>query len=130
MIATIRVLVTLGCRCFVSASTRSSLAMRTPTTRIAYVTIRLFRFLPINRWVRLSDPSQRSVAGRTRPHLAISSICKDALLDWFVKICGEQVRKRGEILLDVDSTDDPTFGHQQLSFFNGGYEQHMYHPLL
>src|SRR6266481_4453709 len=34
---------------------------------------------------------------------------QDALLDWFVKICGEQVLKRGEILLDVDSTDDPTY---------------------
>src|SRR6202162_747898 len=55
---------------------------------------------------------------------------QDALLDWFVQICGEQVRKRGEILLDVDSTDDPTYGQQQLSFFNGGYDQHMYHPLL
>lgn len=55
---------------------------------------------------------------------------QEALLDWFVKICGEQVRKRGEILLDVDSTDDPTHGQQQLSFFNGGYGQHMYHPLL
>ena len=53
---------------------------------------------------------------------------QDALLDWFVNICGEQVRKRGEILLDVDSTDDPTHGQQQLSFFNGGYDQHMYHP--
>src|SRR6185369_11593546 len=55
---------------------------------------------------------------------------QDALLDWFVKICGNQVRKRGEILLDVDSTDDPTHGQQQLSFFNNGYNQHMYHPLL
>jgi hypothetical protein len=55
---------------------------------------------------------------------------QDALLDWFIRICGEQVRERGEILLDVDSTDDPTYGQQQLSFFNGGYDQHMYHPLL
>src|SRR5439155_17226623 len=55
---------------------------------------------------------------------------QDALIDWFVQICGKQVRKRGEILLDVDSTDDPTYGQQQLSFFNGGYDQHMYHPLL
>jgi Transposase DDE domain group 1 len=55
---------------------------------------------------------------------------QDALLDWFVNLCGRQVRKRGEILLDVDSTDDPTYGQQQLSFFNGGYDQHMYHPLL
>src|SRR3989454_6173701 len=54
----------------------------------------------------------------------------DALLDWFVQVCGQQVRRRGEILLDIDSTDDPTYGHQQLSFFNGAYNQHMYHPLL
>src|SRR5712692_11078709 len=54
----------------------------------------------------------------------------DALLDWFVRVCGQQVRRRGEILLDVDSTDDPTHGHQQLSFFNGAYNQHMYYPLL
>jgi len=45
-------------------------------------------------------------------------------------LCGKQVRQRGEILLDVDSTDDPTYGQQQLSFFNGAYNQHMYHPLL
>src|SRR5207245_2979805 len=49
----------------------------------------------------------------------------DALLDWFVQVCGQQVRRRGEILLDIDSTDDPTYGHQQLSFFNGAYNQHM-----
>ena len=55
---------------------------------------------------------------------------QDALLDWFIKICGAQVRQRGEILLDVDSTDDPTHGQQQLSFFNAGYGQYMYHPLL
>ncbi len=54
----------------------------------------------------------------------------DALLKQFVRLCGKQVRKRGEILLDIDSTDDPTHGHQQLSFFNGAYGQHMYHPML
>lgn len=34
------------------------------------------------------------------------------------------------IVLDIDSTDDPTHGDQQLSFFHGFYDQHMYHPLL
>ena len=71
----------------------------------------------LSRW-------ENSPAPRDLLHL------QDALLDWFVKICGGQVRKRGEILLDVDSTDDPTHGQQQLSFFNVGYDQHMYHPLL
>src|SRR5499425_2792336 len=53
-----------------------------------------------------------------------------ALLDQFIRLCGEQVRQRGEILLDIDSTDDPTHGQQQLTFFNGAYGQHMYHPML
>lgn len=34
------------------------------------------------------------------------------------------------VVLDVDSTDDPTHGGQQLTFFHGFYDQHMYHPLL
>jgi len=34
------------------------------------------------------------------------------------------------IILDIDSTDDPTHGQQPLSFFHGYYDQHMYHPLL
>jgi hypothetical protein len=54
----------------------------------------------------------------------------DALLQIFIRLCGEQVRRKGEILLDIDSTDDPTHGQQQLSFFNGAYNQHMYHPML
>jgi len=54
----------------------------------------------------------------------------DALLEIFIRVCGDQVQGRGEILLDIDSTDDPTHGQQQLSFFNGAYGQHMYHPML
>jgi hypothetical protein len=41
--------------------------------------------------------------------------------------------KRGapeHILLDFDSTDDPTHGEQEGSYYHGYYEQHMYHPLL
>ena len=54
----------------------------------------------------------------------------DARLQIFIRLCGEQVRRKREILLDIDSTDDPTHGRQQLSFFNGAYHQHMYHPML
>ena len=36
----------------------------------------------------------------------------------------------GEIVLDVDPTDDPCYGRQQLALFNGFYDQHMYLPLL
>jgi len=34
------------------------------------------------------------------------------------------------IVLDIDATDDPTHGQQQLSFFHGYYDQYMFHPLL
>jgi Transposase DDE domain group 1 len=71
----------------------------------------------LSRWE--NTPSARELIG-----------AHDGALDAFVRLCGKQVRQRGEILLDVDSTDDPTYGQQQLSFFNGAYNQHMYHPLL
>jgi Transposase DDE domain group 1 len=54
----------------------------------------------------------------------------DTWCQQFIRLCGKQVRQRGEILLDLDSTDDPTYGQQQLSFFHGAYRQHMYHPRL
>jgi Transposase DDE domain group 1 len=34
------------------------------------------------------------------------------------------------ILIDADSTDDPTHGDQEGSAYHGFYEQHMLHPLL
>lgn len=34
------------------------------------------------------------------------------------------------ILLDLDSTDDPTHGHQEGTAYHGYYAQHLYHPLL
>jgi hypothetical protein len=52
------------------------------------------------------------------------------LLESFLKMCRTQIRQRGEIVLDLDSTDDPTHGHQQLSMFNGHFGYTAYHPLL
>lgn len=34
------------------------------------------------------------------------------------------------IVLDIDTTDDPTHGEQQLTFFHGYYDHHIYHPVL
>lgn len=39
-------------------------------------------------------------------------------------------RSRKKIIIDADGTDDPTHGNQQLSMFNGYYEQYMYNELL
>ncbi len=50
---------------------------------------------------------------------------------WFLRH-GHRLRAREdqEILLDADSTEDPTHGHQQLALFHGKYGTYMYHPLL
>jgi hypothetical protein len=42
----------------------------------------------------------------------------------------EQAGRPRHILLDIDSTDDPTHGHQEGTAYHGYYGQHMYHPLL
>jgi hypothetical protein len=34
------------------------------------------------------------------------------------------------VILDLDSTDDPTHGHQQLSLFHGYYGQYQFYPLI
>jgi hypothetical protein len=56
---------------------------------------------------------------------------QDLSLEWFLRQ-GKKLRRsrRQEILLDADSTDDPTHGHQQLALFHGKYDTYMYHPLL
>jgi DDE family transposase len=48
-------------------------------------------------------------------------------LEWFLRARGTL---RQELVLDVDSTDDPCHGQQQLSFFHGRYGQYVYEPLL
>lgn len=53
------------------------------------------------------------------------------LADWLLKLyLKTHPGPRKVIVLDMDATDDPTHGKQQLSFFHGYYEEHMYHPLF
>jgi hypothetical protein len=51
---------------------------------------------------------------------------------WFVKRYIRRLKKRRpeKIVLDLDSTDDPTHGQQEFSFYHGYYRTHMLHPLL
>lgn len=39
-------------------------------------------------------------------------------------------RRPRRLILDLDPTDDPCHGHQQLALFNGFYDQYMYLPAL
>jgi DDE family transposase len=52
-------------------------------------------------------------------------------VEWYCRHGVERgSRHPEEILLDVDSSEDPTHGQQPLSFFNGFYGGYMYHPLF
>lgn len=47
-------------------------------------------------------------------------------LDRYVK----SLAGRDQVIIDIDATDDPTYGNQQLSMYNGYYGQFMYNELL
>src|SRR5271157_5042063 len=51
-----------------------------------------------------------------------------ALLDVYL-VAREQDGVPRHILLDIDSTDDPTHGHQEGTAYHGYYRQHQYYPL-
>src|SRR5690625_1823749 len=50
----------------------------------------------------------------------------NAWIDQYVR----SLECRKEIIIDVDSTDDPTHGAQQLSMFHGYHSQFMYNQLF
>jgi len=92
-----------------------------------------------------SDPALKTMSGRlpeTSEDLASPpTLCrfensvgrKDLrkLADWLFELyLITHPGPRDVIVLDIDATDDPTHGQQQLSFFHGYYEEHMYHPLF
>jgi Transposase DDE domain group 1 len=51
------------------------------------------------------------------------------LFELYLKERGKDAPPK-KVLLDFDSTDDPTHGEQEGSYYHGYYGQHMYHPLL
>jgi hypothetical protein len=91
-----------------------------------------------------SDPVFKLVAGRlpSAPDLAsqptlsrfenavdIPSLwrLRDVFLDQFLASFDEPPHR---LTFDLDTFDDPTHGHQQLTFFHGYYEQYQYQPRM
>jgi Transposase DDE domain group 1 len=57
--------------------------------------------------------------------------CAEALAETVLSRQQRRLKKRvRSITIDLDATDDPTHGAQQLSFFNGHYHHSCYLPLL
>jgi Transposase DDE domain group 1 len=58
-------------------------------------------------------------------------LCAEALADTVLRRQQRRLKKHVELItIDLDATDDPTHGEQQLSFFNGHYDHSCYLPLL
>jgi len=58
-------------------------------------------------------------------------LCAQALADTVLGRQQRRLKKRvRRVTIDIDTTDDPTHGAQQLSFFNGHYHHWCYLPLL
>ena len=52
------------------------------------------------------------------------------LVKMFIQRMRSQARRPDRLVLDIDATDDPCHGHQQLALFNGFHGQYMYLPNL
>jgi len=89
------------------------------------------------------DPLFQIIAGKE--HLGDALASQSGLSRLENSICASEVGALNELLtdsfiashqrpaviiLEVDSTDDPAHGQQQLIEYNGFYNQYMYHPLL
>jgi hypothetical protein len=76
-----------------------------------------------------ADLASQPTLSRFENRATAKDLCRlsEWLLDLYLKT---HPGPRKTIILDMDATDDPTHGKQQLSFFHGYYEEHMYHPLL
>jgi hypothetical protein len=62
---------------------------------------------------------------------SVGRLALGRLVRWFERSYVQSLPAETDVVvLDIDSTDDPTHGQQQLSFFHGYYDRHIYHPLL
>jgi hypothetical protein len=84
----------------------------------------------------LASPPLASQPTLCRFENAVSIPALYALLDFLVETGVERLKERNggvlpaRVTLDLDATDDPAHGHQQLVLFHGFYGQHQYYPVV
>ena len=107
-----------------NACSRSPAATRTPMTRLACPKIRFTNCFWIGirsrvaTWLR----SRRHVS-RTELGSRNSIVRGRFLAESVIRRHAQRLRHRAyRVTIDLDPTDDPTHGAQQLSFFNGHYD--------
>lgn len=127
---------------------------QTPHQRIEMLRQRLFGILAgyedCNDHDTLrNDPAFKMIADRlpeddplaSQPTLSrfensVTPAILQRLIDFTVTTGIERLKEKNggklpaSITLDLDATDDPTHGHQQLTFFHGYFGQYQYFPLI
>jgi hypothetical protein len=80
----------------------------------------------------LSDNDLASQPTFSRLENAVTTKDMYRIANYFLDLYIRKKRKKKpkRIVLDMDGTDDPTHGSQQLTFFHGYYDQYMYHLLV
>lgn len=84
---------------------------------------------PIIQSVLEGEPASQPTMSRLENSISIKDIWKMSEL-MVEKYIDSISCDRKEIIIDVDGTDDPTYGDQQYTLFNGYYGQYMYNILL
>lgn len=79
-----------------------------------------------------TDPDLASQPTLSRLENAVSSRDLMRISQWLLERYLKHRKKSRprKILLDLDSTDDPTHGQQEFTFFHGYFGSYIYHPLL
>jgi hypothetical protein len=96
-----------------------------------------------------TEPVFKLVAGRlpededlaSQPTLSrfensVTPACLQKLVDFLIDTGVERLKQMHDsqlpasLILDLDATDDPTHGAQQLTFFHGYFDQYQYFPLI
>jgi hypothetical protein len=90
---------------------------------------RYLRNDPVIKEILDGEPASQPTLSRLENSLNIKDIY--AISEYFIDNYLTSIPKsKKQIIIDVDGTDDPTHGAQQLSLYNGYYEQFMYNELL
>lgn len=81
------------------------------------------------------DPlASQPTLSRLENGVSIASLLK--LTDLMLELGAQRVRRRhggtlpARVTIDLDPTDDPAHGAQQLTFFHAFYDQHQYFPMI
>lgn len=79
------------------------------------------------RDAQLPREERPSLLVQRRAQIQRLRVCNEFLVDLFVRT---RPAPPGQLILDLDATDDPVHGRQALSGYHGYYRQHQYLPLL